>query len=129
MIGISTKNGKRPSGPHLLCIAAILLAIPNATAQQTDPLEQKLQDLKQEYTATTQALELRMAALELQIEQQKAANEKAKEATVSAADLAAEKVAQRAVIGRSDEVGAKFQGQLASEPTYDLLREADQRIA
>ena len=70
-----------------------------------------------------------MAALELQIEQQKAATEKTKAATVSAADLAAERVAQQAILGRSNEVGAKFQGQLSSEPTYDLLREADQRIS
>jgi maltoporin len=102
---------------------------PAALAQQADQLQQQLQELKQEYTATTQALELRMAALELQIEKQKEANERAKEATVSTIGLASEKAAQQAALGRSDEVGAKFQGQLPSEPTYDLLREADQRIA
>lgn len=36
---------------------------------------------------------------------------------------------QRALITESNEVGAKFQGQVPSEPTYDLLREADQEIA
>jgi maltoporin len=106
-----------------------LLAIPYATAQQTDPLEQQLQELKQEYTATTQALELRMAALELQIEKQKQASEKTKEATVSIVDLAAAKAAQQVIVERSHEVGATFQGDLSSEPTYDLLRDADQRIA
>jgi maltoporin len=42
--------------------------------------------------------------------------------------LAAQKAAQDAVQGQSGDVGAKFQGQLASEPTYDLMREADQKI-
>jgi maltoporin len=42
--------------------------------------------------------------------------------------LTAQKAAEDAVQGQSGEVGAKFQGQLASEPTYDLLREADQKI-
>jgi maltoporin len=110
---------------------AVMISLlgPAATAQQTDPLQQQLEELKQEYTATTQALELRMAALELQIQKQKEASAKTNEATVSIVDLAAEKAAQQAVRGRSDEVGAKYQGQLASEPTYDLLREADQKIA
>jgi maltoporin len=129
MIRNSTKNGKRRSGPYLLCMLVTLLAIPYATAQQTDPLEQQLQELKQEYTATTQALELRMAALELQIEKQKQASEKTKEATVSIVDLAAAKAAQQVIVERSHEVGATFQGDLSSEPTYDLLRDADQRIA
>ena len=102
---------------------------PAALAQQSDQLLHELQDLKQQYTATTQALELRMAALELQIEKQKEFSERTKEATASIVDLATEKAAQQVVLGRSDEVGAKFQGQLPSEPTYDLLREADQRIA
>jgi maltoporin len=102
---------------------------PPALAQQADQLQQQLEELKQQYTATTQALELRMAALELQIEKQKEANERTKQATVSILGLASEKAAQQVVLGRSDEVGAKFQGQLPSEPTYDLLREADQRIA
>ncbi len=28
-----------------------------------------------------------------------------------------------------DQVGAKYQGDLPSEPTYDLLNEADEKIA
>jgi maltoporin len=43
------------------------------------------------------------------------------------AEVAADN-AEKAVLGQSNQVGAKFQGQLASEPTYDLLREADQKI-
>ena len=70
-----------------------------------------------------------MATLEQQIESQKEAAEKTKAATVSAADLAAERAA-KAVLGNFlDQVGAKFQGDLPSEPTYDLLREADETIA
>jgi maltoporin len=110
-------------------IAMISFLGPAALAQQADQLQQELQELKQQYTVTTQALELRMAALELQIENQKEANERTKEATVSILGLASEKAAQQVILERSDEVGAKFQGQLPSEPTYDLLREADQKIA
>src|SRR6185295_20181242 len=33
-----------------------------------------------------------------------------------------------AILGQSNQVGASFQGQLPSEPSYDLLREADQKI-
>jgi maltoporin len=111
------------------CIAMISFLGPAAFAQQADQLQQQLEELKQQYTATTQALELRMAALELQIEKQKEANERTKQATVSILGLASERAAQQVVLERSDEVGAKFQGQLPAEPTYDLLREADQRIA
>jgi len=42
--------------------------------------------------------------------------------------LAAEKAAQNAVLGESNQVGARYQGELPSEPTYDLLREADTKI-
>ena len=108
------------------CFALSLLWISPAAAQQSDQLEQQLKELKQEYEATTQALQLRMATLEQQIESQKEAAEKTKAATVSAADLAAERAA-KAVLGKSEQV-AKFQGDLPSEPTYDLLREADETI-
>src|ERR1700752_4022054 len=103
-----------------------------AGAQQTEDLEQQLQPLKQQYNETTQSLQQRIAALEqlIQNEQQiqKQKEEQAKAGTVSAVELAAQKAAQDAVQGQSGDVGAKFQGQLASEPTYDLLREADQKI-
>ena len=59
-------------------------------AQQSDPLEQQLQELKQQYAETTRALEQRIAALEQQIEKQKAAAAAPKEGTVSAAELAKE---------------------------------------
>jgi hypothetical protein len=65
-------------------------------------------------------------ALEHQIQKQKEESE-TKQA-ISATELAAEKTAQNAVLGESNQVGAKYQGQLPSEPTYDLLREADIKI-
>src|SRR5271155_2682954 len=115
MNAISLGGWKRPLRSFAWVAMMIPLLDPAATAQQANPLEQQLQELKQEYTATTQALELRMAALELQIEKQKEANAKTKEATVSIVDLAAEKAAQQVVVERSHEVGATFQGDLSSE--------------
>ena len=106
------------------------------SAQPSDQLQQQLQQLKQQYEATTRDLTERIAALEGQIEkqrekekQEKEAIEKAKQGTISAAELAAQQAAQDAVFGKSDQVGAQYQGQLPSEPTYDLLREADVKIA
>ena len=128
MTFVSHTNRKRPLMSCLGCIALSLFCILLAAAQQADPLEQQLKELKQEYEATAQALQLRMATLEQQIESQKEIAEKTKEATVSAADLAAERAA-KAVLRNSDQVGAKFQGDLPSEPTYDNLQEADEKIA
>lgn len=91
-------------------------------------MEQQLQQLKQQYQETTHNLEQRIAALEQQIEKQKEDNAKATQRTVSAVELGAEDAIQEAVLGASSQVGAKFQGQLPSEPTYDLLREADAKI-
>src|SRR6266403_5177211 len=93
-----------------------------------DDLQKQLEQLKQQYNATTHDLEQRIAALEQQIQKQKEASEKTKEGTVSAVELAAQQAAEKAVLGKSDQVGAKYQGQLPSEPTYDLLREADVKI-
>ena len=119
-----------------ICVGgAILVAAWSASAQQTDSLQQQLQQLKQQYEQTTHDLEQRIAGLEQQIisekeqqaEKEKQASERAKAGTVSAVELAAEG-AEKAVRGQSDQVGGKFQGQVASAPTYDFLREADQKI-
>ncbi len=108
---------------QLFCVTAVLLcATLTAGAQPTGQLQQQLQELKQQYAETTRALEQRIAALEQQI----AATPK--EGTVAATDLAKE-VAEKSVLSHSDQVGARFQGALASEPTYDLLRDADRKIA
>lgn len=51
-----------------------------ATGQQTDQLQQQLQQLKQQYDATTHDLEQRISALEQQIEKQKEKEKEEKEA-------------------------------------------------
>jgi maltoporin len=119
-------------------MATISLGALTAAGQQTDQLEQQVQQLKQQYDATTRDLEHRIAALEQQIEKQKEENAKAiekgkednakiKENTVSAVQLAAQQT-EKSLLGQSDQVGGKFQGQLSQEPTYDFLREADAKI-
>ena len=138
MVATLQRHPKRLVTSLMLCTAMFFSAsltarAQQAGAQQTQDLEQQLQQLKQQYDETTQSMQQRIAALEQLIQKeaqiQKQKEEQAKAGTVSAVELAAEKAAQDAVQGQSDDVGAKFQGQLASEPTYDLLREADQKIA
>src|SRR5215471_6319767 len=101
-----------------------------AAPSPTSDLQKQLEQLKQQYDATTRDLQQRIGALEQQIQKQKEESEKTKQGTISAAELAAEKAAQNAVLGesKSAQVGAQYQGQLPSEPTYDLLREADVKI-
>jgi maltoporin len=108
-------------------MAAICFLGSLAAGQQSDQLQQQLQQLKQQYDATTRDLEQRIAALEKEIEKEKESAVNAREGAVSTAQLAAEQ-AQRVVLGQSDQVGAKYQGQLSSEPSYDLLRDADTKI-
>jgi maltoporin len=119
----------------VLALAVVLVAataLPCAAQQQPDDLERQLQQLKQQYDATTHDLEKRIATLEQEIQQQKEANEKAektKEGTISAVELAAEQAAKSAVLGQADQVSAKYQGALPSEPTYDLLQDAESKIS
>ncbi len=110
-------------------IVRLLCAITNAAAQSPDQLEQQLQELKQQYAESTRTIEQRTSALEKQIEAQQITKDQAtpKPGTVSLADLAAQ-AAEKAVSTDSNQVGANFQGAIPSEPTYDLLREADQKI-
>jgi maltoporin len=108
------------------CTAILALGVLSATGQQSDQLQQQLQQLKEQYDTTTRDLEQRIAALEQQIKEEKEAREKQR--TVSAVELAAERT-EKSVLGQSDQVGAKFQGQLPQAPTYDFLREADTKIA
>lgn len=133
---MNTDATKTPAETHrkrllnrLLCCASIIaFGVVCASGQQSDQLEQQLQQLKQQYDQTTHDLEQRIAALEKQIADQREVNQKAKESTVSTVELAAQQAAQGALGGESNQVGAKFQGQLSQEPTYDLLREADTKI-
>jgi maltoporin len=139
MIAISLRDSKRRLWSYLSYAAMIPFLILPAAGQQTDQLQEQLQQLKQQYETTTHDLEQRIADLEQQIQKEKEAREqqlekdkeenvKVKQATVSAAELAAQQALKKTILGESDQVGAKFQGQLASEPTYDFLQEADQKI-
>ncbi len=134
----------------VICPLVPLAAAQQTATQPTQTLEQQLDQLKQQYEQTTQQLQQRIGALEQQIQQQKeeAAKQQAqkekeqqedrqkeaeqkqkeKESTVSAAELATEQEAKKIISGESKQAGANFQGQLASEPSYDLLQEADTEI-
>jgi len=115
--------------PTSLRYAAItVVLVMSASAQQAEDLQQQLLELKRQYEETTRQLQVRIAALEQQIETEKENRKGTKEATISATNLAQE-AARTAILGQSDQVGSKYQGQLPSEPTYDLLRDADTKIA
>jgi len=102
-----------------------------------DTIERQLQILKQQYEETTKQFQQRISVLEQQIEQEKVAEEQRKLTEAVATErqtadntLSKQKLAtQKTPFEDSSQVGAKFQGQLPSEPTYDLLREADRKIA
>ena len=87
--------------------AGVLAASQGGDTPLSNDLQKQLDQLKQQYDATTHDLQARIAALEQQIQKQKEETEKTKQATVSATELAAEKAAQNAVLGESDQVGAK----------------------
>ena len=129
---ISRGTAHRGERVKRLCygIAGLLCAAESARAQSTAELEQQLQELKQQYAETTRAMEQRIAALENQIKTEQIEKQNAaatpKQGTVSLSGLAQE--AEKGVSKGADEVGANFQGAVPSEPTYDLLREADQKI-
>src|ERR1700739_2898291 len=108
----------------LIAMSVSTSAAQQPATPQPEELQKQLEQLKQQYDATTRDLEQRIAALEQQIQKQKEASEKAKQGTATAVELAAQQAAEKAVRGQSDQVGAKYQGQIPSEPTYDLLNEA-----
>jgi maltoporin len=114
---------------YLASIAIVILAANEvAIAQQPSDLQRQLQELKQQYEQTTQELRQRISALEQQIENQRNVAAKEKQLTVSAAELAAAQAFRRASLGGSKEVGANFQGKVASQPSYELLQEAESKI-
>ena len=114
---------------QLAWVALITLLAPSsASAQDANALELQLQELKQQYEQTTEDLRQRIAVLEQQLEQQKKLAAETRDATVSAAEAAAGQAVQRMLFGDSRNVGAQFQGQLPSRPTYDLLQEAETAI-
>src|ERR1700730_16388028 len=132
MTAVCRTDWKRPLRWLIRCIAMILFgglaATAQQSAQQSDQMEEQLQQLKQQYQEATHNLEQRIAALEQQVDKRKEDDAKTKQRMVSAVELGAEDAVQEAILGASSQVGAKYQGQLPSEPTYDLLREADAKI-
>jgi len=124
----------QPIRSLIWCTATIPFAVLDVTGQQADPpqqlqqLQQQLDQLKQQYVDTARVFEQRIAALEQQLEKEKEASQQPKVPTVSAAELAAQQAAKAVVFGQSAMVGARYQGEVPLEPTYDNLQEADQKI-
>jgi maltoporin len=121
---------------RVLCFLVFIMSTsPVANGQDT---EQQLRELKEKFETTTKQFEERISTLEQQLEAERDAR-KLKDASAEGAQ-ATERPTNPGVVQivgkpekpqptESNEVGAKFQGQLPSEPTYDLLREADEKIA
>jgi maltoporin len=123
------------SGTHLsLTIIALITYAPRPLCAQDAQLE--LQALKQQYETSSKEFERRIAALEQRLEN----DSKSKDLAETKAETREQKhsgsplvstdsAKEKKFFGNSDQVGAKFQGQVPSEPTYDLLKEADAKIA
>ena len=124
-----------PNFRKTLCFFALMMSASSlAHGQDT---EKQLQQLKEQLETTTKQMEDRISALEQQLGKEKEIRE---QKAVSGEQVAAVKQStrgpvvqvleksQKSLLGDSNNIGAKFQGQLPSEPTYDLLREADEKI-
>jgi maltoporin len=100
-----------------------------ARAQQSDDLQQQLQQLVLQYEQTTRELRERITALEQQIHKRQATvqNESQEDPTVTAAQLAKE-AAETAFLGDLNQDRQTLQGRLPSAPTYELLRDAETKI-
>ena len=125
--------------PHIgrtLCFLAIITC--TSSVARSQDTEQQLQQLKEQLEMTTRQFEQRISTLEEQLEKEKDAK-KQKDASAERAQAIKQPtkptVVQnserplKSLLAESNEVGARFQGQLPSEPTYDMLREADEEIA
>ena len=139
-----SRGSRRPNNQRMrgalktkgIAISAAVVLLPTlASAQQDGGLQQQLQELKQQYEQTTKDMQQRITYLEQQIQKQNEAAEQRKEvtkasdeATVPAAELAAENAVKKVLFGNSDKVGAQYQGQVPSVPSYDLLQEAEKKI-
>jgi hypothetical protein len=111
----------------------VIIACTSSVARSQDT-EQQLQLLKEQL----ETLEHKISTLEQQIEKQKDAEEQKSASDEQSSPAQHDKKAsvvqipetiQRSLSEQSSGIGAKFQGQLPSEPTYDMLREADEQIA
>jgi maltoporin len=92
----------------------IIVGVSSASAQDANDLQQQLQG---RYEQMSQDLQRQMASLEQEIQKQKEATAETKSEE------------QRVLFGDSRTVGAQFQSQVPSRPTYDLLQEAETAIA
>src|SRR5260221_14283426 len=87
----------------LVAMGALTSAGQQPAAPQPDDLQKQLQQLKQQYDATTHDMEQRIAALEQQIEKQKEAAEKRKAGTVSAVGPGAQPDAPKTLVAGYNE--------------------------
>jgi maltoporin len=109
-----------------------------SSVARSQDTEQQLQQLKEQLEMTTRQFEQRISTLEQQLEKEKDAK-KQKDAGAEPAQAIQQPTkptivqipekSEKSLLTESNQVGARFQGQLPSEPTYDLLREADRKIA
>jgi len=113
---------------RLSLAVVVFVDVAMAPAQQSSDLQQQLEELKQQYQQATQQLQQRITVLEQQIAKQNETEAKQKQATVSATEAAAEEAVKNVLFGGSNKVGAQYQGQIPSPPTYDLLQEAETKI-
>jgi maltoporin len=125
--------------PHfrgVLCFLSFIMSMSSVARSQDT--EQQLQQLKEQLEMTTRQFEQRISTLEQQLEKEKDAK-KQKDAGAEPAQAIQQPTkptivqipekSEKSLLTESNQVGARFQGQLPSEPTYDLLREADRKIA
>ncbi len=135
-IGMLLFNCSSHTRTGLIWMIGALLRHSGRLPLRDAPFRQQLQQLKQQYEETAHDLQQRIATLEQQIQEQQEQQtqkkqesaEKAKERTISAAELAVEGAAKTVAAGESNRGRRKLPGELPSEPTYDLLKEADQKI-
>jgi hypothetical protein len=122
---LSLQNPKRV----LSFLTLILCLVVPAHAQQTDPLVDQLRLLEQQYEQSTRELRERIIALEQQIQKrdQTPQSQSKQEKTLSPVDSSAV-TAERAVLEGLKQDAQTLQGRLPSQPTYDLLRDAEVKI-
>ena len=123
----SPRRWRDRSVSFVSCAVMCAIGVARASGQEANQLAQELADLKRQYAEATRIMEQRIAALEQQIQNRKPAADRTDEATVSVEALS-EQAARQAVSGQGKDVGSRFQGTLANAPTYEFLRDAEQKI-
>jgi maltoporin len=125
--------------PHIgRALSYLVMILCTSSVARSQDTEQQLQQLKEQLATSTRQLEQRISALEQQLareeeakKQESASSEQAQtmQHPTNPSVLQVPEKSHKSLLTESNEVGAKFQGQLPSAPTYDLLREADEKIA